>query len=513
MEKLSTLNKNRTIQVVGISGSGKSFLLNTYFDTYSPKNIELFEFGTRLREKAINENRKIQKKDIYELVDEITASNKPLIITSHMVYRKSDGSYTWDFEFDRLMASVAYVYINTEPARIFSQIMTDTSLKGTLRKDSPNVSMDVDTIAKHQELALQKTVEVCSLLRTDLLMLHNEPSLLQKNLEILNAYFNTYATELPSKRNYKSIRVNKGDEGDVKERPVDLTKHLRRDYDKTDRKSNVKLEFEQSFLQSLFTREEFNLFKNIVRETASEFPDIKGVLITGSLVKQIYLPDCIQKPQGKGLQRAYQEIIFRYGRKYFPHPKSDLDMWLLIDDIQTCKIAEYLDSCTVDLLKWYASQKSPDFSEWIDKKHKYYDPYYKKSYLYPESWNRDNIMPYLGSSFKEILVSNINNRLKTVRNRIENFFLKNYPDDFLEVRAYPSSVFNLRPEPLILSNGRVDRTPFAYYLKDWLDLEKNCMVLYRRDNMSPTIYPFDKNGVIRGQRIADFINWYPKGSA
>jgi hypothetical protein len=315
--------------------------------------------------------------------------------------------------------------------------------------------------------------------------------------------------------------------GAITGRIADITKGLRRDLngkgaqaealgrgdlkDENDRDGIRRLEFERSMLQSVFTREEFDAFSNTVRETAFKFPEIQGVLVGGSLVRQISLPVHIPSPQGEGLKRAYQEIIFRYGRKYFPHPGSDLDIWLLIDDVEKAdKIASHLDSRTLGLLEWYASQRRPDLYEWIGKKREVYDAYYKQSYLYPRSWNRRNEIPYHGMAFKESLVDNIGCSLRYVRDRTEGFFLKSYPDEFLEVRAYPSAVFNLRPEPLVLSNGSVDRTPFAYFLKDWIDLEENCMVLYRREDGAPVIYPFDQNGVIRGQKIAEFIKWDPK---
>lgn len=51
-----------------------------------------------------------------------------------------------------------------------------------------------------------------------------------------------------------------------------------------------------------------------------------------------------------GLQDAYRGIIFRYTRRYFPHPGSDLDVWLLIDDAdagKADKIARQLDLRTL----------------------------------------------------------------------------------------------------------------------------------------------------------------------
>lgn len=191
-EKASAASKNTTIQVVGVSGSGKSFLLNTYFNTYNPRNFELLEFGTKLRERVDKTNREIRERDIYELIEEIVSGNRSLIITSHMVYRRGDGTYTWNLEFEKLIASVAYVYINVEPAQIFQQITRDTSLKGMLRRNSPTIKMAVDAIEEHQELSLKKTVEACNLLHVDLLMIHNEQSRLQQNTETLNAYFNAH---------------------------------------------------------------------------------------------------------------------------------------------------------------------------------------------------------------------------------------------------------------------------------------------------------------------------------
>ena len=269
-----------------------------------------------------------------------------------------------------------------------------------------------------------------------------------------------------------------------------------------------RLEFNNSTLQSLFDEREFKRFSGIIRETAQDFPEIQGVLITGSLVQYVRLPNRQNGYKLNSMQKAYEDIVCRSRRKFFPHLDSDLDIWLLIDDIKGNDfVPKELDDKALELIDWYAKQKTLDLKEWIDKKHEAFDVFYKQVLLYPKSWTKKNEIPYYGWGFKETLVDNIGCGLKPVRDRIKGFFSKNYPRDFLEVRAFPSSVFNLRPEKITLDDGEVDRTPFPYYMKDWLDSERNCVVLYRRKDNKEAIYPFDEGGVVLGQRVADEIGW------
>ncbi|MEW5896074.1 MAG: hypothetical protein AB1668_00105 [Nanoarchaeota archaeon] len=77
--------------------------------------------------------------------------------------------------------------------------------------------------------------------------------------------------------------------------------------------------FEQSTLQLLFSREEYNQFKEIITDLCLTFPDIIGAFITGSLTQKIDLPDPPAPGENLGnLAKAYASIVGRTRRKLFP---------------------------------------------------------------------------------------------------------------------------------------------------------------------------------------------------
>lgn len=276
---------------------------------------------------------------------------------------------------------------------------------------------------------------------------------------------------------------------------------------------NNKLDFESSTLQTIFDKDEFNNFEKIVQHTAMEFPEIQGVLITGSLVQRIRLPNPVEPIEMTPIQKAYGNIVCRSRLRFFPQLDSDLDVWLLIDDLKIhSELYKKLDERALELINWYSAQKNLDIGAWIDKKHEAFDAYYKQVSLYPSSWTENNEVPYFAIGFKETLVDNIGAELKSARDRIKHFFTKQYPRKFLQVRAYTSQIFNLRPEKIFLKDNLIDRTPFAYYLRDWLDLQNNCIIIYTNKEKNQQIYPFDENGRIPGQEIAESIGWTDRHS-
>ncbi len=267
---------------------------------------------------------------------------------------------------------------------------------------------------------------------------------------------------------------------------------------------------ENSVLQCLFSENEFALFEDMVRDVCVDFPDIQGVLITGSLTQRTRLADPVDFTPETPLQKAYAQIVCRSRRNLFPHPQSDLDIWLAIADREPANNNEsVLDERGLDALQWHA-ENQPDEHDWIEYKSNQFGMHYKQTILYPESWLRHNPIPHYGWGFKEALVDRIGSDLGGVRKRIKHYFAKPYPREFLEVRAFPQSTFNLRPEKIEIAKGVVDRTPFPYYMKDWLDVESNCFVLYTKEDEGNLIYPFNPEGRVLGEKIAKEIKWTPR---
>ena len=274
--------------------------------------------------------------------------------------------------------------------------------------------------------------------------------------------------------------------------------------------SAKKLTFDDSTLKLIFERAEFETFCEILSYTAAEYPEILGILVTGSLVQRLQLPNPSSERQTPltPMQNAYQEIVSRARRKFFPHPDADLDIWLLMEDGDGCAdVPRILESKAIELVRWYAEHGPGDLGKWVSLKQRAFGDFYKKEAFFPKSWVASNPLPYYAWAFKETMVERIGANLHGFRNRIRTFFRKKFPTEFLELRAFPKAVFNLRPEKIEMESGKLDRTPFCYYLKDWLDLEQNCIVIYTKPGAPDLIYPFSSEGPVLGKALADAVSW------
>ena len=273
---------------------------------------------------------------------------------------------------------------------------------------------------------------------------------------------------------------------------------------------NTHLTFQDSTLKKLFNPDEFEMFCEVIRRTASEYSEILGVLVMGSFVERLQFP----LPNGEASatrspeHAVYERIVSRTRRKFSTHPGSDLDIWVLTEDApETVDVWQTLDAKAIALVRWYAQQGEDDINKWITRKHEAFDAYYKKDDFYPTTWVTSSPLPHLALGFREGIVDRIGTHLQDFRSRVRVHMQKMYPTKFLELRSFPKALFNLRPEKIALAPGHLDRTPFAYYLKDWLDLEQNCIVLYTKEGATDLIYPFDPNGRVPGQALADAIGW------
>jgi len=272
------------------------------------------------------------------------------------------------------------------------------------------------------------------------------------------------------------------------------------------------MEFKESTLQMLLNQDEFEELKDTTAKVASSLEDVDGVFITGSLVQKIKLPEPPVDPTLSELGKAYAEIVGRTRRKLFPHIDSDFDFWVLTSEQQGNEgLQAHICDQAIDLLSWYAEQKKVDLAEWIVRKRKAFDPIYKQPFLYSEGWNRLNSgIPSNAEGFRTLLEKELQARLPRLVARVSYYFRKSIPGEFIEARAFPASVFNLKTERIPVGNYE-DRTPFPFFIKDWVDRDRNCLPLYTKgENTERLIYPFNATGYIPGENIARVIEWTPR---
>lgn len=264
----------------------------------------------------------------------------------------------------------------------------------------------------------------------------------------------------------------------------------------------------ETAMQSLFNESEFSDFKGIIKEVCEQNEDIQGVVITGSLTQRLRLPDPDETSYLNKYDEAYSLIENKGRRRVFPSKTSDLDVWVCLKDPDGLgDVKTALESRAIELLCWLAdNQHRHNTSEWIARKQAAFDKFYKQAYMYSAQWNAQNPkMPWRGSTLKREIVEALQHSMPSLVARINYHFDKKIPGEFIELRAFPASTFNLRVEELFI-DGAVDKTPFPFILERLLDMQRNCFVLYVSEKgLDRMIYPLNEDGERLGNSILNFI--------
>jgi len=140
--------------------------------------------------------------------------------------------------------------------------------------------------------------------------------------------------------------------------------------------------------------------------------------------------------------------------------------------------------------------------QWLKKKEAVFRDYYKNKELYPSDFTYTNGQdaPWMAEEFKNQLEARLVSELPDLVDRINHTFDKNIPGHFLEVRAFPESVFHLRPDNVMMPNGIEDRMPFPIIADDqWISPDHTSVTLY--SSGESTIYPLCEKGRILGEDI------------
>ncbi len=243
-------------------------------------------------------------------------------------------------------------------------------------------------------------------------------------------------------------------------------------------------------------------------EIASQYSDIEGILITGSLVQNLSLPDPIDCCFNGPMQEAYAKIVSRSQRKLWPHPDADIDLWIMTKDVKgTEGLTSILDNKALELLTYIAENPDITSLEWIKRKRASLNEYYKNPNLYSGDWQTGSKdYPWEAPFFRKELMRRVVAEMPTFCKRVNYYFRKKCPNNFFEIRAYPGATFNLRPEKIKIGDI-IDRTPFPYFIKDWVKRDQNMLLLFQSENSR--YYPFNENGHVHSKVLAEAIGWTP----
>lgn len=263
-------------------------------------------------------------------------------------------------------------------------------------------------------------------------------------------------------------------------------------------------------LQAFMEPSEWLIFNEEVANVAEGYPDITGVLAIGSLVQSFRPPVNFYENQRSGpLGVAYESVRHPERRKVFPSNRSDLDIWVVLKDTKESANAEHAVSIGgIALLEELASGTTQrGTAQWSRKKEAAFNAFYKNSDLYPRGFTttaHQGAQPWMATRFKAMVEQAVLHRIPGFAERIARFTEHKIPGDFLEVRAFPESVFNLRPDDVVIPGAGKDRQPFPRIADEqWIGPSHASSVLYAADGVS--IYPFAGEGRVLGQEIHDYI--------
>lgn len=256
-------------------------------------------------------------------------------------------------------------------------------------------------------------------------------------------------------------------------------------------------------IESLLDSYSIDDLQERIQSVAKQHPRILGVLAIGSLV-QTETPADFYVPRHEGRAgQAYEQIRRPLRRKNGMCRDSDLDIWICTEDTLVSEAARpQVDKGGAALVEEIASGTLKKGSlHWRSKKLQAFGRYYKQNDLY----HGEDKHPWLSEGFKSELEDIVSTTMPEFSQRINGHFSKHIPGDFLEVRAFPESLFNLRPDEATLPNGTEDRAPFPRIADDqWISTRHNAHVFYVKDGIS--IYPFVEDGEVLGSSIGAHID-------
>jgi hypothetical protein len=262
-------------------------------------------------------------------------------------------------------------------------------------------------------------------------------------------------------------------------------------------------------IQALIDPTEWAILNEKTQAVAAEYPDITGVVAIGSLIQTFRPPSSFLEQRRPGeLGAAYDSVRNAGRRKLFPGSNSDLDIWVALKDTPASAAAEYsVSTAGISLIEELANGSvKRGTRQWHDKKRSAFSGYYKQPEYYSPRFSEANPQdaPWMAANFKQHLESAILEHIPDFVERVNKFTSKRIPGDFLEIRAYPESVYNLRPDQVMMEGDILDREPFPQIGDDqWISPEHSSAILY--SSGESTIYPFRVDGRIVGEDMNRYI--------
>ena len=214
----------------------------------------------------------------------------------------------------------------------------------------------------------------------------------------------------------------------------------------------------------------------ILCNRAKQFPDILGIILLGSYVGS-YAPKLCHFPKTKALSKESPKIISHFlDANLYPKKSKyprDVDIWLLVKGSKFCPPLREIDKRQNEFFQAIATQNIVNARLVGELKKYYFHSFYKCAEYYIGFLSNEE-EPWSGGTYTQAVLQDVE-------------CSKIYVPP-VEIRAFPASVFHVRPHNIIDGSGYHDRSPMALDLASWLCPKSNFKVIYQTDQAN--IWPF-----------------------
>lgn len=183
---------NRIIEVIGVSGAGKSFLLSRLKEN-GVDGIEIVSFGRlmRLANQELTRNRNLSSlsnEDLAFLIDyaiDYAVKHQPIVLDTRLIYQQQ-GLIQVNYDSVQRLRTNGYIHVSARPEVILERRLSDIK---TGKKVVDRSLDSVEYIAFEQEMSLTVASAVANITGASLKILENntlEDS--RKNVDSLGCY-------------------------------------------------------------------------------------------------------------------------------------------------------------------------------------------------------------------------------------------------------------------------------------------------------------------------------------
>lgn len=175
--------KNQIVIVTGMNGAGKDYLAERAFNHPA---LSVIGWGDMLSEELGLHKDVMMRMALPDAIQEgqwavcnKILSIQPVVALCHVI-KLEGGRYRYNYEIEKRLNPLCYVFITAPPALIAERIRVRNK-----EQNRHNEEMTVADIARIQDVKLKLVQKLATLQQSDCIVLHNTEALLASNIQAL----------------------------------------------------------------------------------------------------------------------------------------------------------------------------------------------------------------------------------------------------------------------------------------------------------------------------------------